>query len=370
MDIGGGASTTIVVEEYERLKDHLGVKAEPLPLVNATFRMARLDESVLKQLGSDCRPLGIKSPVNWRQPDSAPGTSIDIWGVTWKKAYYGDGSYYWELGEAPMAEASVEDIDRYPWPDLDDPGFFAGLADDAKKLYEDTDYAIVADGGFKSFWELAYFLRGFDQSLTDLAVDPHFMIALVNKLLEINLEMTGRFLDAVGPFIQVFRMGDDLATQAGRLFSPKSFDAVLRPAYKEYCDLIKSKSDAKIFFHSCGNVASRGGGSSASLIDDLVAVGADIINPVQSAAMGDMAEVKRQFGDKVTFWGGIDTQHVMPFGSVDDVSAEVRRRIGELGPGGGFVLSAVHAIQPDVPPENIVAMAEATRKFGAYPLTG
>jgi uroporphyrinogen decarboxylase len=324
LDIGGGASTTVIEEGYEELKQHLGVTAEPR-ILNKIFRMARMDESVMQRLGSDCRPLGLRPPVNWTPPPAEPGKFTDIWG-----------------------------------PDLEDPGDFAGLAEDAKELYENTDYAIMADGGFKRFWELGYMLRGFEQSLMDLALNPEFTIALMEKLLEMNLKMTGRFLDAVGPYIQIFRAGDDLATQKGRLWSRETHQAVLRPVYKKFFDFVKSKTEAKIFFHSCGNAV--------PVIDDLVEVGVDILNPVQVAAMGDMADVKARFGDRMVFWGGIDTQRVLPLGSPEDVEAEVKRRIRELGPGGGFVVASVHAIQPDVPPENIMAMAEATRKYGAYPL--
>ncbi len=359
LDIGGGASTTIIEEGYEELKTHLGVEAEPR-ILNKIFRMARLDESVMQRLGSDCRPLGIKPPLNWTPPPAEPGTFTDLWGITWRQAHYGKG-YYWEMHRHPLAEASVEDIESYAWPDFEDPGFFAGLAEDAKELYENTDYAIMADGGFKSFWELGYMMRGFERSLTDLALNPEFTIALMNKLLEINLKMTGRFLDAVGPYIQIFRAGDDLATQKGRLMSPETYAAVLKPVYKKFFDFVKSKTDAKIFFHSCGNAV--------PVIDDLIEVGVDILNPVQVAAMGDMAEAKARFGDKMVFWGGIDTQRVLPYGSPEDVHEEVKRRIGELAPGGGFVVAAVHAIQPDVSPENILAMAEATRKYGTYPLS-
>jgi uroporphyrinogen decarboxylase len=106
----------------------------------------------------------------------------------------------------------------------------------------------------------------------------------------------------------------------------------------------------------------------AGLIDDLAEIGVEVLNPVQVSALGDTAALKAHFGDKVTFWGGIDTQHVLPHGSVADVEEEVRTRIRDLGPGGGFVVASVHNIQPDVPPQNIIAIAEATRKFGIYPL--
>ena len=359
LDIGGGSSTSILVEGYEKLKEHFGVSGETR-IMNKAFRIARLDESTMQRLGGDCRPLTNKGPANWTPPPSEPGTYKDIWGITWRKASYGDDCYFWEHTRPPLAEATVEDLESYAWPDLTDPGYTAGLAEEVKTLYEDTNYAIMADGGFKSFWELGYLLAGYERLLMDLALNPDFVSALMAKLLEINITMTGRFLDIVGPYIQVIRAGDDLATQKGLLMAPHTFRSLIKPFYKKYFDFVKSKTEAKIFFHSCGNVA--------GFIDDLAEVGVEIMNPVQVSALGDTAALKARFGDKVTFWGGIDTQHVMPHGTVAEVEAEVRQRIRDLGPGGGFVAAAVHNMQPDIPPENIIAMAEATRKYGAYPL--
>jgi uroporphyrinogen decarboxylase len=361
LDIGGGTSTSIVVEGYARLKQHLGVSGVPKEM-NKAFRIARLDEEAMRRLGSDCRLVAAGPPSRWRPPGAPSGTFVDMWGITWRQAAYGDGCYYWELASHPLAGASIADLDRYAWPDPLDPGFTDGLAGEVKALHEDTPYAIVADSGFKSFWELGYMLRGLEQMLMDLVINPDFVSSLMARLLEINLAATGRFLDAVGPYIQVFRTGDDLATQKGLLMSPATYRRLLKPVYKRFFEFIKSKTGAKIFYHSCGNVV--------DLIDDLVEIGVDIINPVQVSAMGDTATLKARFGDRVTFWGAIDTQHVLPYGTVAQVEAEVRQRIRDLGPGGGFVAAAVHNIQPDVPPENIVAMAEATRKFGTYPLVG
>jgi len=285
-----------------------------------------------------------------------------MWGIGWKQAPYGQGCHYWELARSPLAEADARDLERYAWPDPSDPGFTDGLAEQARRMSEETDYAIVADGGFKSFWELGYMLRGLEQMLVDVVLNPEFVSALLAKLLEINLAVTGRFLEAVGPHIQVFRTGDDLATQRGPMMSPEAFRRLLKPVYRVYFATVKSKTAARVFFHSCGNVA--------ELIDDLVEVGVDVLNPVQvsAGAMGDTAELKARFGDRVVFWGGIDTQHVLPHGSVREVQEEVRRRIRDLAPGGGFVAAAVHNIQPDVPARNVVAMAEAVRRFGRYPL--
>ena len=362
LDIGGGGSTSIVVEGYEKLKRYLGKEAETgdTQYLSKNYRIARVDESIMRQLGADCRSISIKSPMNWKPPASDPGTYKDIWGITWKEVHYAENGFYHEVADYPLADAELGDLDNYPWPDPDDPGYIAGLDHDAKSLYDKTEYAILGDSRFKSLWELGYSLRGYDRLLMDLVLNPTFFSALMSRLLEINIAGTGRFLDAVGPYIQVFRAADDLATQNGLLFSPELYRKLLKPVYKKYFDFVKSKTDAKIFYHSCGNVV--------DLLDDLIEIGVDIINPVQVSAMGDTAELKKRFGERLVFWGGVDTQHVMPHGNVQDVESEVQRRIHDLGPGGGYVAAAVHAIQPDVPPENIVAMAGAVREFGNYPL--
>ena len=358
LDLGGGTSTTIVVEGYEKLKEYWGIPGETR-IMNKIFRLAYLDEAVMQRLGSDLRPISIKGPANWKPPAAQPGYFTDLWGITWREAHY-PGGYYWELYKNPLADATIQDLDNYPWPDPLDPGFTAGLAEEIKDLHENTPYAIMADGGFKSFWELGYMLRGLEHLITDLILNPEFVTALMTKLLEINIAGTSRFLDIAGEYIHVFRTADDLATQRGLLMSPKTYRSLLKPVYKQYFDFVKSRTRAKIFYHSCGCIN--------DLVDDLVDAGVDILNPVQVSAMGDTAALKARFQDRVVFWGGIDTQRVLPYGTVEDVEAEVKQRILDLAPGGGYVVGSVHNIQPDVPPQNIIAMAEATRKYGRYPL--
>jgi uroporphyrinogen decarboxylase len=358
LDIGAGYSTSISIEGYTKLKQHLGISREG-PALDSVFRIAKIDEDVMQRLGSDCYPIVCKSPLNWTPPPCAPDEFIDLFGVTWKRVDYGLGSYM-ELHKSPLATARIEDLESYPWPDPLDSGYTDGLAEEVKAIYQETGYALMADSGYKSFWETGFYLRGYQQLLCDLIRNPEFVIALFSKLSEINLTATGNFLDEVGRYVQVVRTGDDLASQKDMIMSPGMFRSILKPFYKKYNDLIKSKTNAKIFFHSCGNIV--------KLIGELVDAGVDIINPVQVSAIGDTAALKAKFGDKVSFWGGIDTQHVLPRGSTDDVRAEVRRRIHDLGPGGGFVLAAVHNIQADVPPQNILAMAEAAREYGKYPL--
>lgn len=360
VDIGGGSSTSISVEANARLKLHLGLAGNSAEL-SKIFRVAALDEEVMQRLGSDCRPLRSKSPRRWSPPPSAPGTLVDIWGVIWKQQPVGESGYYWEIERNPLADATTADLNHFPWPDPLDPGFTSSLRADAESLFTNTPYAVEASSGFCSFWEVACNLRGYEQLLMDLVIDPRFVEALMERVLEINLALAERFLEEAGPYIQIFRTADDLATQSGLLMSLKMYRSRLKPFHRKYFDFLKSHTSAAILYHSCGNIT--------DLIDDLVEIGVDAINPVQVSAMPETATLKSRFGGKITFWGGIDTQRVLPCGSVSDVTEEVRRRIRDLGPGGGFVLGAVHSIQSDVRPENILAMADAARRFGGYPIS-
>ena len=358
-DVGGGGSTTLVAEAYQRLEEFWGMPRREPRMMSKAFRLAYLEEDALVRLGSDTRAIGVKGFSKAPPPTGDPKLFRDAWGVLWRRAEY-PGGYYWELHGHPLAGATIEDLDRYPWPDPEDPALTAGLEDEVRALHAGP-YAIVADGGFKSFWELGYMLRGLEQLLMDLVADPDFVVALMEKLLELNVKGTRRFLEVAGPYIQVFRAADDLATQTGLMMSPEVYRAVLKPVYRRYFDFVHALTPAKLFYHSCGCVN--------ELVDDLVEIGVDILNPVQVSAMGDTAALKARFGNRITFWGGIDTQEVLPHGTPADVEREVARRIKDLGPGGGYVVASVHNVQPDVPPQNVIAMAEAVKKHGRYPLT-
>jgi uroporphyrinogen decarboxylase len=354
LDVGGGSGTSIIVEGYEKLKRYLGITAETR-LMNEILRTAEIDEKVMEYLGCDCRPVSSGRAINSGKPGTDAATIKDAWGITWKKKPYGQGFYY-EVAQSPLEKAGLEDLQNYPWPDPYAPGLTQGLKESAKRLYEQTSYAVVGDGGFKNHWEVCFLLRGLDQILMDLLIDPDFVRALLEKILEINLIATGRFLEEAGPYIHIFKAADDLGMQQGLMMSPDTYRSIIKPIHKRYFDFVKSKTKAKIFFHSCGNIG--------EIMADLVEAGVDIINPVQVSAMPNIVDLKKRFGDRVVFWGAIDTQKVLPYGSPKDVEQEVRKRIDDLAAGGGYVVAAVHSIQADVPPENIVAMAEATRKYG------
>jgi uroporphyrinogen decarboxylase len=357
LDIGGGQSTSLSVEAYEVLAAKIGVTPAPA-FLNKIFRVARLDEPTLVRLGSDVRPVTLRGPKGWTPPPSEPGTLVDELGATWRQAPY-TGGYYWEQATYPLAGATLADLDRYPWPDPDDPGRYEGLAEEVEALYHNTPYALMGDCGYKNHWEQAFTLLGMERALVALVAEEEFMRALLDRIAALSAKVTRRFLEIAGPYLSVIRTSDDLATQRGPMMSPATYRKMIQPHHRRYFALIRRFTDAKIFFHSCGNVA--------PLLDDLIEAGVEVLNPVQVAAFADPAAVKARYGDRLSFWGGIDTQWALPHGAPDDVREEVRLRIRQFGPGGGFVAAPVHNIQPDVTPENILAMSEAVREFGRYP---
>jgi uroporphyrinogen decarboxylase len=174
---------------------------------------------------------------------------------------------------------------------------------------------------------------------------------LMEMVLEMQLVKMERYLDEVGEYIDVVCVGDDFAGQQAPLISPALFRASIKPYLKRYFELIKRKTSAPLHLHSCGAVR--------DLLSDLIDIGVDIINPVQVSAAGmDPAVLKKKFGKSLSFWGGIDTQRILPYGTPEDVRNEVTRISRILGKGGGYVLNPVHNVQPDVPPQNILAMYE------------
>jgi uroporphyrinogen decarboxylase len=199
-----------------------------------------------------------------------------------------------------------------------------------------------------------------ERALMDLAADQAFYRALLDRLFEINAAATRRFLEIAGPYLTAIRTSDDLATQASLLMSPKTYRQLIKPYHVRYFALIREWTDAKIFYHSCGNIV--------PLLDDLIEAGIEVLNPVQATTWEDPAAVKASYGDRLSFWGGIDSQKVLPYGTPEDVCNEVALRIRQFGSGGGFVAGSVHLMQADVPPRNVIALSQAVRELGVYPL--
>jgi len=191
-----------------------------------------------------------------------------------------------------------------------------------------------------------------------LGIEQALKVKLLDTLLEFQLQFFDEFLSRVGGYIQVIMLGDDLGTQRAPLISPELYREIIKPRHKRLFEFIKSRSEAKIFLHSCGAIR--------PLIPDLIDAGVEILHPLQPLAWGmEHFELKKEYGNKLCFWGGIDIQSALR-GSLQEVVFEVERRINALGQGGGYVLAPAHNIQPDVPPENIVEMFDHAIEVGRY----
>jgi uroporphyrinogen decarboxylase len=358
VDLGTSNATSITVPAYERLKAYLSIDA-PTRIMDRIYQVVEVDEAILQRFSVDTRLLALGKPDNWQDIELADDCYQDEWGVVRRRPA---SSFCYDLHRSPLSgEISLHDVLRYPWPDPQDPGRFRGLRERTLALRA-TDYAVVFPLG-AGIVHQSQFLRGFEDWFVDLIWQPDLMGALMDATLDVRLEIARQALSLVGDLVDVVFVGDDLGTQTGLLMSPQTYRRVIKPRQKRAFDLIHSLTPARLAYHTCGSVA--------PLIDDLIEVGVEALNPVQVSARNmDTQVLKARFGSRVAFWGGIDSQRILPCGTPDEVRQEVRLRIAHLAPGGGYVLTSVHNIQPDVPPENICALFDAAREEGGYPLAG
>ena len=348
-DLGSTTATGIHPHAYQALKEHLGLEAG-WTYLSARAQLARVESALLERFKVDCLPLISQTAAEPPVLDEQR-SYVDRWGVE-RRLPSVSGHYY--VSRPPLASTErASELRAYTWPEPRTD--FALLREQAARLRATTDKALVLNLEV-GFLHQAQFMRGFDRWLMDLAADSQFAGALMDAILEIWLAEAKATIDAVGDCADVVVFADDIAFQDRPIFSTTMYRKLIRPRQRRVFDLVK-RSGMKVFYHSCGNVR--------PLIGDLVEMGVDILNPVQVSAeeMGDTAALKAQWEDALTFWGGIDTQAVLPRGSTGEVHREVMRRLDDLAPGGGYVLAPVHDVQPEVPPANLCAMFDAADEW-------
>ena len=359
----GGNQTGIHKFAYQTLVEHLGIDDE-VRIIDAVQQLAQPCEAVLERLRVDTRYIQAKAASDF-QGEIVTATRdgrtwqdlTDEFGVTWSMP--DDSPLYMDITHHPLAEATIDDIRDYPFPVGGDPGRFEGLRDQALRIRNETPYALVS-GISGVVYEICWYMRGLERWFIDMLEQPQFCEALIDQTLRFWLDWFDVFLAEVGDVVDVIMIGDDVAGQHGPLFQPAFYRQVVKPRHKRLVQFIKSRTEAKIWYHTCG--------ACKTYIPDLLDNGIDILNPVQiSAADMAPAELKAEFGDRLVFWGGgIDAQHVLPHADVATVRDHVRRNVQAFKPDGGYVFNNVHNIQAGVPPENIVAMYDAAYEFGGY----
>jgi uroporphyrinogen decarboxylase len=353
VDLGSTAVTSLHIDAHRKLKAHFGIDDPEEIIINRMMQTVLPHEEILKRFDVDVR--GVFMGKLDSRPEverSLNGSTIytDEWGVTRIKP---PTSHYYDLYDCPFdrEDLTISDVENYDWPDPDDPGRYRGVVERARELREKTDYGVMFVFN-TNVVHVTQFMRGFHLWFEDLLLRPKLLQAMMRRLTDIHLAVGEKILPQVAPYVDIVQVSDDMGTQDRLQFSPLVYRELIKPFHREIYTMIHDLTPAKLWIHSCGAIS--------EIIDDLIEIGVDIINPVQVSAKGmEIESLKERFGDRAVFWGGIDTQRLLPQGSPEEVAKTVRRTAQVLGQGGGYVLCGTHNIQPEVPVENIITMYDS-----------
>jgi uroporphyrinogen decarboxylase len=363
-DLGTTNATGIHLQAYQDLARYLGCDPEDFDWVSFPGQIVTPSEEMLQRLRIDTRKVQFKTgPEEYRFLDS--NTIEGHYGGLRSILRRPEDGFYFDWVKFPLDHLapdlkSIQEMpaleQEVPSEELDD------LEAQARWLHEETDYAVV---GVCDFYPSPLGLISLQNHLMYLASHPEYVAALTDLALEYMFATVGRLLERIGPYVDmVYLMGEDYAGQQGPLMSPSIYREIYVPRQRSVVEFARRCTDAPLMMHQDGAIL--------PWIEDIIDIGIDVLNPIQVSAkgMGDTAQLKREYGDRLAFLGGgVDTQRVLSSCTPGEVKAEVRRRLGDLAPGGGYVFAAVHDIQADVPPENIMAMFEAVDEFGTYPIS-
>jgi len=383
VDLGGTDVSGISAIAYKNLKSYLGLNERKIRVFDPYQQLATVEEEILTMVRSDVRPVMIQAK-EFKPGKLADGSPCEI-PAKWNPQYRDDGAevvlnrrgdiiairpperHFFDPIYEPLRECqSVDDLDRHmediinsDMPEYSDMTF-EEMGEAAREVREQTDYLLVGGNFCAHILAACQFLRGWDVFLLDLLERPVFAETLMDRLANAHCERFDQYWNSLGQYLDVVAVHDDLGTQMAPMLSPELYRKMIKPYHKKVYSYIKKISGAFVFMHNDGSIY--------RLIPDLIEAGVDILNPVQvTAADMDTKKLKKEFGDILVFWGGgCDTQRILPRGTRGEIRDEVKRRIDDLAPGGGFVFSQVHNILPEVPPENIMAMYEAVWEFGKY----
>jgi uroporphyrinogen decarboxylase len=370
IDMGGTHVSGIHVRAYKALVKYLGLKESAITMSDTVQQLALPSEEMLEKLGIDTRGLFPLCSHNWNihPVDTEAGRFFtDEWQLTHFMPR--EDGHWWTVVSSPLASRSlgVADIEAFPWPAAADPRRIAGLRDKAL-LLRAQGKPVVLKGLCAGIFEMGQRLRGMENFMMDLLTEPDLARALIHRLAGLKVAFWEMALAELGDVVDVVLEADDYGSQESQLISPDLFRQLFKEPYREVMGAIRRKLEAAkdgnqkgyVLFHSCGNIR--------PIIPDFIEIGIDAINPVHVTAAGmEPTALKRDFGNDLSFWGGgIETQSVLPLGTLQDIEQNVRKNLDALMPGGGYVFNAIHNIQGEVPPRNIVKMIEAVKTYGDY----
>lgn len=322
-------------ELVDKMKAHLGVEDE-LDIYR------KLDVDKIVWLGIPYKGVILKNPNEHQQ--------VNHWGVGFEVVEANDAAEYGEISYNPLLEVeTVEQLEAYPWPDPDDFDYEAAAAE-AKKLSKE----FVTLGPWISLFEVYCSMRSLEEALMDTVAEPEFLHAALDHIAESQGEMVRRFLEAAEGAVDMVFISDDLGSQTSLLMSPAAFEEFLFPRLKSWCDMVHA-CGAKVFFHTDG--------ASEPLIPRLIDAGVDVLNPIQHVCPGmDCRELKAKYGDRLIFHGGVENQKILPFGTEEEVAAETKACLDELGPD-GYLPCSCHFAQADTPVGNVMALIQTVQQY-------
>ncbi len=391
LDLGSTPSSGISAIAYNNLKKELNITDGGTKVYDVVQQVVEVEDSIIDMFGVDVIDIGRTfntEPSDWKEVSLADGSKAlyPSW-FKYEEKPNGDFEYFDEDGDklAKMPVGATffdqtyfpylddyptdyKDLDKMmdkvlwkklghsPWDNASKPDFYKTLRKNALHLKETTDKALMLVCGCNLF-EWGTFLRRIDNFLMDIYTDQDLVEGLLDQLVERHLATLKDVCESVGDVVDIIRLGDDLGMDSGMFMSREKYVDIFKPRQKIMLDYIKKNSSMKTFLHSCGSVE--------PIIGDLIEVGFDILNPVQTTARDMEPEhLKKTFGKDITFWGGgCNTREVLNRGTPQEVYDYVRKTIDILAPGGGFVFNQEHNIMPDVPAQNIIAMYKAVNEY-------
>ena len=350
IDLMGNASM-ILDETYFVLRDYLNFS--PIPPIRSGTTANYYDERILEYLDIDFRRLFLKKNSQTKIVKNEDDTFEDEWGIQYKKT-----DQYINAVSHPLKNyKAIREIEKYSWPKAEEIFNNEGLAEEARRLFNETDYALVARNPLPGgFLEHSCNLMSMEEFFITLMYEPEIAQCIIDHLLEIYIDVYTMFLDAVGPYVQMVEVSDDLGSKDNLLISPEMYRNFFKPAELKLYNLIHEKApSAAIFHHTDGSVF--------ELIPDLLEVGVNVLNPVQTSSKGmDAVLLKEAFGNSIIFHGAIENLK-KPY-STDELIAEVKRMIDILGAGEGYILAPSNHVM-DAEPQNIVLMYETACKYSS-----
>ena len=346
-DLCGSAQTDV---DYQETKDAL---ASTLGITGPKQGGYNLDERILIALDIDTRRVGGVPTPRTRHVREQDGVRYDSFGIGYKEV----GGYY-EICFNPLHGADIDTIMDYELPDADDidAGLIKKWARAAERLHDTTDYAVVAEHPVLGVFEIGCWMFGFDDYLYRYAAEPDVVRAFSERILKYQKRVIEIYYGALGRYIDCTTSGDDFGTQKAPFISAAMFSDLIAPYFTERIAYTKKFTDAFYQHHTCGSVY--------DLLPAMIDCGVEILNPIQPGVYKMEPErLKENFGDKLAFWGGIDTQSLLPFGTPEEIKKETARVLSVLHNNGGYILSPAHTIQKDVPAENLLAVYRAAAEY-------